>query len=320
MAVATVSSCTAIEADNGLRQGYEAEPSVMAFSPVIGAPTRSIIDSGTEFPTDRTMQLAAYLGSGTGGTEGALYFDGGDGHGGVTYSYDSTAEAWKSATPFYWPLAGNLLIYAASTDAGDPSAAAATVTFTDKTGFTIACEGLGTGQDILAGMIAAATGSNNDIALSHTGALIVVTAQSSDAFDATNNYGIEITGVTLLDVLPNTTVTCTKSSSTLNISAAASGDVADKVVSSTAKKPGTTAATLGKIIIPANQPMTSLKIDYKLYSGSANGTPLSITHDLSGTWALGKKYTYQISATLGGISVNAELTDWQDGDSSNINI
>ena len=291
----TFASCQKLEQDFTVTS--EAPAQEIAITPLAGSMTKTIIE-GTEFPTTRGIVASAYLNSGTGYTGSDAYFSN------VSFSYNETNKDYRPANAYYWPLTGTLTINAISAD----ESTTVTPTWTSATKFSYTCADVQPTQDILVAVNSAASNSSKGLTFKHTGALIEVKAKASAAF--AENRGIEITGVTLVGIKPSTTVTVENGTPS---AAEASGTTADRTIASNAtnKLSGSLQAIGSKIIVPANQNFTSLKIDYKLYNGSNSGVALSLTKELgSGTWELGKKYTYEITATLNEISVTGSVTDW----------
>lgn len=293
--------------------------------PLNGPSTRAAID-GTTFPEARTLIVSAYYNAVRGDSQN--YFAN------STFARNASGKWSCSGGAKYWPLRGTLDLFAYSIDGLSQSNQAYLSNNAQGVSFNISNNG--TQQtDILYGRVTAASrvAAGNPMTMKHAQALIVFTAQSNVAYNATNNYGITITSIVLenayysgklaIDGSAAAGSQCTWSSlgnqQNKTLPTVSSGDT--KIPYNVpASAPAITASGWhmgigGYGILVPEQNQTRFYITYVLHNGKDNSgnnvdNTLTYQYDCSGTWDEGKKYIYAISFTLNEIIVVPSVTDW----------
>lgn len=330
----------------------------MSVSTFVGPQTKVPID-GTALPTDRTLKVSAYWNAPSGRGTSANYFSN------VTFSEDATGtNKWRGGTksgttftsaPRYWPQTGTLDIFAYSANGLTCGAVSGTQTYMTKVadGVTLNIENNSTIQtDILFGRVAAATKvtGGNSLTLRHAQALLVWTAESEVAYNATTNYGITLDAIKLEDaffagklVIDGTAAAGSNCSwdftgqskvasrALLNLSNSSvlaynvpstAAIVGSSTVSGTA---GWNLGLGGRGIMVPEQSATRFYVEYTIHNGFDDASnridnKVSALYTCSGTWDEGKKYIYKIHFTMNEIIVTPTVTDWANQAATTANI
>ena len=300
---AVVSAFMVFSSCNKMETVMQSEQAPMSFSPVVGMPTKAIVN-GTTFPTSRTMVVSADLGAGTGST--ANYFKG------VGFTYNSTETVWKPTSgSYYWPLAGSLEIMAYS---GGSLVFSSTPTWTNATSVVMTSADY-TADDLLVGGLTAATASSKSIAFKHALCKVSCTAKASVA-----NI-IKIKSITI-NVKKGATITATKTAgnSAVSFSTASLTGAADVSMFSGNQALSTTAAAAGNAVMFPAQTPASISVTYTITNNGVESPVMSLTKSLTTAMVSGSAYTLALNMTLTGLTVTATLTDWSNGGSTAVNI
>ena len=322
--------------------GMESSGVEMSVAAFVGPQTKVPID-GTSLPTDRTLKMSAYWNAPTGRGTSANYFSN------VTFSEDASGtNKWRGGTksgstftsaPRYWPQTGTLDLFAYSANGLACGAVSGTQTYMTKVadGVTLAIEDNNTIQtDILFGRVAAATkvDGGNPLTLRHAQALLVWTAESNVAYNATTNYGITLNAIKLEEAYFSGTLAidgtaaagsnCTWSS----LGSKASSRTLQTTDAAATKIPYNVPATAvavttagwhlglgGKGIMVPEQSATRFYVEYTIHNGKTDAganidNNVTALYTCSGTWDEGKKYIYKIHFNQNEIIVTPTVTDW----------
>lgn len=324
--------------------------------------TKSAID-GTAFPQGYDMMVSAYknIGSHAGTDVSADYFEG------IQFAYDGTSGSWKSTKgPKYWPLDGTLDFLAVAS-AGtntlanglDLSYSSNACTWGDIPGNAAnnvakkvvlnVPDNSEKFDDLLYGAANAqgASASGTGIAFRHAMASVVFVAKCNVAYDAGENKGITIDGITIDGA---------KYSGTLTVANPAAGGGSGDLTAAwssldssvehlparvwksenngtDASESALTALNLGTtykdisvaanrfgeayVILPG-QAAVPFTVTYTIHNGfEADGTThkdnqVQYQYTPSGTWQMGKKYVYQLDFNLTEILVNPTVVNWNN--------
>ena len=186
------------------------QPEEMELFPVNSSVTKAPIDGAVALPTNRKMKVSAYYNLGSTDPRGSA----GDYFSNATFTYHTTASGtarWRGGTtsapaPKYWPLRGNLDIFAFSADAIGSATDNPTPTYNVgspvkvSNGATITVGDNSSSQvDIVFGKMLTQTriATGNPMTMHHAQALLVFTAQSNIARNTTTNYGVTIKEIVL---------------------------------------------------------------------------------------------------------------------------
>lgn len=323
--------------------------------------TKSAID-GTAFPQGYDMMVSAYknIGSHAGEDASADYFEG------IQFAYDGTSGSWKSTKgPKYWPLDGTLDFLAVASAGTHTSANGLDLSYSSNACTWGDIPGNAANNvakkvvlnvpdnsekfdDLLYGAANAqgASASGTGIAFRHAMASVVFVAKCNVAYDADENKGITIDGITIDGA---------KYSGTLTVANPAAGGGSGDLTAAWSSL-GSTVAHLsarvwnsGNSGIKTDEPALSalhLGTTYKDISAAANrfgeayvilpgqaAVPFTVTYTIhngfeadgttpknnqvqyqytpSGTWQMGKKYVYQLDFNLTEILVNPTVVNWE---------
>lgn len=286
-------------------------PREIAFAPLAQPSTRAAV-STTTFPTDKTMQVAAYDVTHTRDFFGA-----------TTFSYSSSSNIWKGGK--YWPLSAayiNFLAYAnfegsSATWGSTHKASGVTLVMTDnKTVQQDLMYAIGHGEVTQSGN-ALTFPENVPMVFNHAQAWITFNVKAAN----TASQDVTINKITLNGAKYNGTYTIThtgyNATSSQSVAGAWSslGSTADVVV------PGWSATTLttggadvgnGLMIVPddnaATGDFTSFTINYTLDGQTYDYTftPVNTNVDQA------KHYIYNITFTLHEIEIAATVANWQN--------
>lgn len=347
LATVLVQSCLDVNAPLS-----EQSPEEMSVKAYVGPQTKDPID-GTTLPADRTLKMSAYWNAPTGRGTSANYFSN------VTFSEDASGtNKWRGGTksgstftsaPRYWPQTGTLDLFAYSANGLACGAVNGTQTYKAKVadGVTLSIEDNNTTQtDILFGRVAAATrvDGGNAMTLRHAQALLVWTAESTVAYNATTNYGITLNAIKLEEAYFSGTLAidgtaaagsnCTWSSlgnkaasRTLQTTDAAATKIPYNVPA-TAVAVTTSGWHLGlggKGIMVPEQAATRFYVEYTIHNGKDDAgvnidNNVTALYTCSGTWDEGKKYIYKIHFNQNEIIVTPTVTDWANQTVTTANI
>lgn len=303
-AMMVFASCT----DNEIVYQNETPQEIGLFSvanKMTRAATQYAID-GTDF-THANMVVSAYLAAGTGVTTG---------------SYFGKTEFTKGATYFtagkYWPIQTSTLNFLAVA----PEVTSAVTTGFENGVATVTVAGNETNQYDVMYAVGQGSKTNNaapekvDMTFQHALAWVNFTfAASSD--------NIKINSVTVNDARYNGTLTVTSTAYTANSAQAvtASWDNA-QVTTNALVVPEQQAVTLtknadaitwgkGLLVVPCTA--RDFVINYSVKVGDDTHT-YDYTYSTGLTWAMGKKYNYNISMGLQEININPSVTTWSNPD------
>lgn len=270
---------------------------------------------GTVLPSDRTLVMSAYHNAASGGTS-QNYFSG------VTFS--RSGSSWEGGK--HWPATGSLDLFAYSADGLSVGASYKTNV---GQGVTLTVPDNSTAQtDILWGYQGTATSSSaaTPLTMRHAEAALAFTAKAAKAYDAENNLGITITGITVNDVKCSGTVSLPNSAScswsnldtqkSLSLPGMSSGyDVPATAITIDSSNPFGIGG-VGLIVIP--QAATSVTVTYTAHNGrdgsgnAVNATGQTTTAALSGSWEAGKRYVLAIEFAQ-NVSISASVYEWTSG-------
>ena len=301
-------SCSEVETVGQQREiGIEALTDVATKAPI----------TGTTFPTTRPISLSAWLYNPNSSTYSERWFSG------VNYAYSSTDTKWHATPPKYWPMQGGLRFAGLSkvtlagtvtfpwTDDNATNRAKAVIQYVMPDNSTIQ-------DDVLyCGLTAYSQDYTTAVPMvfKHAQGQVAFTAKSNIAYDATNNIGIEITGITLKSMNYSGTMTVNQAGAISWASLGTAKTLAVPGISSF--KAGATSAALGTGVMLPVQNFAGFTMTYVFHNGKdGDGTNLdkTFTYDWtpSSTTALvaGQILKFDIQFTLNEIIVSPTLTDW----------
>lgn len=302
-------SCSEVET-----VGQQREISIEA---VTDAVTKAPI-TGTTFPTTRPISLSAWLYTPNSSTYSERWFSG------MNYAYSLTDTKWHATPTKYWPMQGGLRFAGLS----KVEALGGTVAFpwTDQDATTQAEPVIryempdnSTVQDdvLYCGLTAYSQDYTTAVPMvfKHAQGQVAFTAKSNIAYDATNNIGVEITGITLKSMNYSGTMTVNQAGAISWASLGTAKTLAVPGISSF--KAGTSSDALGTGVMLPVQNFAGFKMTYVFHNGKdGNGTNLNktFTYDWtpSSTTALvaGQILKFDIQFTLNEIIVSPTLTEW----------
>lgn len=330
---------------------YDSEAEdLMEIVPMASSATKAPIDGAVALPSDRKLKVSAYYNVGTTSPRG----ESGDYFSNVTFTYFTEPGRWRGGTeaapaPRYWPLRGNLDIFAYSAD-GIAAAANDNPTPTYNVGSPVKVsngatvtigDNSSTQVDIVFGNMLNQTkiATGNPLTMRHAQALIVFTASSNVAYNASTNYGITIDQIVLenayfggtlkMDVTASAGSQCTWTALSNQKTQAAGGRALLNTSSSSnlAYQVPTTAMNItaagnhfgigGMGIMVPEQSATKFVIKYRVHNGkddagTAVTNSMEYEYACSGTWDEGKKYVYGIVFTLDQIEIVPSVVDWNN--------
>ena len=299
--------------------------SLLELLPVTDAPTKAAID-GSGFPTDRSLVVSAYFNSER--SDRGNYFNN------TSFRRDASSGTWSAVDPKYWPAGGSLDIFAYSCDG---------LTVTNQTypskwsdGVTITLSDNRTQQtDVLFGHFADNTriASGNPMTMRHACALLVFTARSNIAYDASSNVGVTINKITVENAYysgrlsVNATAALYSQCTWDNLGSQGNKDlpsVGSSAVNLPYNVPTSSASVTadgwhmglgGAGILVPEQAQTRLCIEYVLHSGTDDdGNRIDNTMlyqwDCSGTWEEGHKYVYDLRFQANQIEIVPSVLNW----------
>lgn len=286
----------------------------ISFTPLATPQTRAAVE-GTAFPTELSMEVAAYMVEPT-----AQNF-----FAGTTFTYDYAGGAsassgkWGGTTAQYWPLSAcyiNFLAYTGVTgtatfDSTTP-ASAATITQSDNSSAqTDLMYARGNGE---------VTFSENALTIPAAVPMVFKHAQALIKFTVMGSTNVTVNNITLNGAKYSGTYTITHTNYNLKTTQSVAGrwtvlgDAANVIV------PGWNAAALtdspvavgnGLMIVPDDTgtgDFTSFTINYTLGGKAFNFTYTPTSTNVE----QGHKYTYNITFTSSEIFVTATVTDWDN--------
>ena len=284
----------------------------ISFTPLATPQTRAAVE-GTAFPTELSMEVAAYMVEPT----AQNFFAGTT----FTYNYAGGASAssgkWGGTTAQYWPLSAcyiNFLAYTGVTgtatfDSTTP-ASAATITQSDNSSAqTDLMYARGNGE---------VTFSENALTIPAAVPMVFKHAQALIKFTVTGSTNVTVNKITLNGAKYSGTYTITHTNYNAKTEQSVSGAWSDVGSTANVDVPGWVAAALtespvavgnGLMIVPDDTgagDFTSFTINYTL-----GGKAFDFTYTPTSTNVVqGNKYTYNITFTSSEIFVTAEITDW----------
>lgn len=322
------------------------EQEAITLNAVTGIATKSAV-TGTVFPTDRSIWLAAYYNAPAPHIDKSTnYFPETEFRYKTNTDPNDPKNEWEcfSDTRF-WPFDGSLKMLAYSTTNKNAYSVtwptAANTKYTDYVEITI--NNVDVEDDLLCAYSDAVTKSNKALTFTHAKAWVFWTARSNfegkkvTTGEAANrkNEGITVKSVTLKNVSYKAKVRAQYANSALGYSwsdydavadMAAPGMESPKFLSKTIATGETWQDTthLGYgILVPAGQRIAKdqavFTIEYTLHNGfkdaektQVNDIELAYTYSLPNELLLepGKKYHFDIQYTLQKITVTATVTDW----------
>lgn len=261
------------------------------------------------FPSEYVMMVSSYLAAGD-GTPGAYFSN---------KKFTESNSIWTGGQ--YWPVSAATLNFLA---VAPEVASAVTTSISDEGVATVTVASNETNQyDVMyaVGQASKSVGvAPADVVMLFKHALSWINFN----FKTTNASGvtIKINSVTINGATVNGTLTVTSSAykstnaqaatASWNASASATGitvpgAAADFTLDSDYKAFGN-----GLLVVPAKA--TNFVINYTITP--TNGTPqtFNYTHTLNETWAMAKKYTYNVSITLKEITIAPSVDPWVDYD------
>ena len=303
----TLISCSKFEQD--LTISSEATPQEIAFKPFSGSMTKAAITT-TTFPTDRKFKMSATYTP----TEGTAseYFKG------IEFS-KGTESTWRGNA--YWPLGTgytlDFLAISAETDSHLSSVTwgvADTKKSSEQVSFTLADNSTNQ-DDVLAGAVTGATYNNSQaqsISFKHLESLICF------SFKKTGDCTINIKKVTLNSHKNTGTCTVTRSSNDVTAAWTNTSGTSTKDYTAENYTIGTdnfVAYGSGYLVIPQTEVGFTITFTYTHGDVTSPEMTYAYTPTNAGTWAAGKKYTYQITISPKQIEVSPSITDWgtEDG-------
>ena len=325
----------------------------IGFNSYASMATKSAIDGAVALPDEYSMAVSASWNPlGTGGSR-SNYFEG--------HQFREDNGVWKghngtSWAPKYWPLAGNLDFIAYATAGmldGDTGAATSAVWGADgnvakQVVVTVdANDNIAASfEDLVYGKANAQVynSTGNAMTMNHAGVAVCFAFSSNIAYNTTDNYGIEITGITVNGVKTSGAFTFVNGGVAGGSDADAarwvtSGDAANVAARIYGGNPGVANETVltslpitadaapsfsnkhfgdAYVLLPvqgANEGYgkgTSFTITYTMHNGTSNSvTGLTYTHNCtSDAWAMGTKVLYTINISMHEITIVPSVADW----------
>lgn len=278
--------------------------------------------TGTTFPEGWTIRLSAYH-TAPNGTVQEYFSD-------VPFTRQGTV--WKAGTaaapnPKYWPSQGTLTFFART---AMPAGTAGVSADPDERVATVG-DNSASQTDILFAMKAPMTKTASAVPMVfyHQQALVAFRAKGA-AYDATNNIGFTVTGVDILDANFAGTLTATRSGDAVATSWSALTAQKDAVVVPGVTTTRLTAAfqTLGTGLLVPGQPARAFRVHYTFHDGKtaagvADDKVCTYTYAVPAgapAWAAGRRYVYELTFSLEGITVVPVLEDWADGGSALVEV
>ena len=278
--------------------------------------------TGTTFPEGWTIRLSAYY-TAPNGTVQEYFSD-------VPFTRQGTV--WKAGTaaapnPKYWPSQGTLTFFART---GMTSGSSFPTAGPDECVATVG-DNSATQTDILFAMKAPMTKTASAVPMVfyHQQALVAFRAKGA-AYDATNNIGFTVTGVEILDANFAGTLTATRSGDAVATSWSALTAQKDAVAVPGVTTTRLTAAfqTLGTGLLVPGQPARAFRVHYTFHDGKtaagvADDKVCTYTYAVPAeapAWAAGRRYVYELTFSLEGITVAPVLEDWADGGSTLVEV
>ena len=282
-----------------------AERQPLWLSPVVGLnQTRGVV-TGTAFP-NRSMIVSADLNTSTGYTGSSKnYFTG------VTFNQTTTTSGiWSPASgSYYWPLTGGLdmLAYAPGEATVTPTWGSGSYQVTDRV--TLACSDC-RNDDILIGAVSNATSASNAHTIAYKHCLSQIKVRGS----ASVNSVVKIKGV-VVKAYVGANILVERSGGTVSVSnTSTTGSQTNNTVYTGNLTLTSSAQSFGNtILLPAQSFSNSagdIVITYTITNTSGESQSMTVSKAINLTMEPGKAYTFDISATLNGLTVQASLTDW----------
>jgi len=346
-AIVFVASCTIDEVSSLSQETAQEEIGIRTMGQ--NGLTKSAIN-GTAFPAGYDMLVSAYrnVGSHAGGDAAANYFEG------IQFAKDATSGSWKSIKGAkYWPLDGTLDFLAVASAGYNTSANGIAPTCVWGESSNVAKKVVLTVPDNSVKFDDLLYGASNNqspsaagcnMVFKHAMTSVVFTAHCNVAYDATNNVGITIDGITIDGAKYSGTLTISNEQAGGNTSGAdlsavwsGLGDQKDHIsarVWNTANlgtnagetvlsglNLGTTSKAIadhpfgeGYVILPEQATVT-----YTVHNGFASDGTTKVDNQMeyqytpaAGTWLQGNKYIYDLVFTLTEIKINPTVVDWNN--------
>lgn len=236
---------------------------------------------------------------------------------GIPFSRNSSNE-WEPSTAKYWPQSGtlsflgfakkNLSVSNVSWNA-DPSYQV-TMTIGDNSSLQ---------EDLM--FCAAATVDKRTTAyplsFSHAMANLQFTVAAPDgAYNSSNNTGITVSSIKLVNVYNSGNVTATRSGASVSYAWSSLGNQKNLTAPGISNvSVATTATALGNGLVVVPQTCVGVQIEYVLHNGkdgagTAVNTTRTYTYTPSGSWAAGSKYTIAFSISQGQVSATTSISAW----------
>lgn len=285
------------------------------------SPLRDVAVKGgalAAFPADAAIRLGAVL-SVDGQAPDAWFTD-------VPFAKDG--DSWKASPAKYWPTAGTLSFLGWWTPSlsvtaswGGPSSQNLVLTVPAND----------TAQDdLLAGWASGLSSQDGPFTLPmrHLMAQVVFAAACEENYAAATNSGITVKGIEIIGAADAGRCTVTPSAVTpvtwSNLGAAADRTVKNlsATVLTTAQRP------LGAGYLLPGQAARGFRIRYTIHNGhDASGADqdndcVYIYEQPSGAaaWAAGRRYLYELTFSLDGISVAPSVTEWRDAPEVSVDV
>lgn len=269
------------------------------------------------FPTNYVMMVSSYLAAGD-ETKGAYFSN-------KEFTGSESNSIWTWTGGQYWPVSAATLNFLAI---APQVTSAVTTSITDAGVATVTVESNETNQyDVMyaVGQASKSAGAapNDDVSMLFKHALSWINFN----FKTTNASGvtIKINSVTINGATVNGELTVTSTNYTSTNTQAATASWNATASQSGIAVPGAPAApaefTLnseyktfgnGLLVVPAKA--TDFVISYTITPTDGTPQTFTYTHDLNETWAMAKKYTYNVSITLTEITIAPSVDPWVDYD------
>lgn len=281
---------------------------------------KGAVTDGT-FPTNYVMMVSSYLAAGD-GTAGA-YFSNKE----FTGSESNSIWIWTGGQ--YWPVSAATLNFLA---VAPQVTSAVTTSITNEGVATVTVASNETNQyDVMyaVGQASKSAGvaPNANVSMTFNHALSWINFN----FKTTNESGvtIKINSVTINGATVNGTLTVTSEAYKSTAAQEAKASWNATASQSGIAVPGAPAApdefTLdsdyetfgnGLLVVPAKA--TNFVINYTITPTGGTPQTFNYTHTLTETWAMAKKYTYNVSITLTEITIAPSVDPWVDYDADEI--
>lgn len=272
---------------------------------------KGAVSDGT-FPTNYVMMVSSYLAAGD-GTAGAYFSN-------KEFRGSESNSIWTGGQ--YWPVSAATLNFLA---VAPQVTSAVTTSITDAGVATVTVKSNETNQyDVMyaVGQASKSAGAapNDDVSMLFKHALSWINFN----FKTTNASGvtIKINSVTINGATVNGELTVTSTNYTSTNTQVATASWNATASQSGIDVPGAAAEFIldsdyetfgnGLLVVPAKA--TNFVINYTITPTGGTPQTFNYTHTLTETWAMAKRYTYNVSITLTEITIDPSVDPWVDYD------